>query len=98
VDGALFPFSRGCSVYKVDASGRIVWGRDCVESAPPKPGDSTLGALDSLIPVIQRIGVQKADPARFSELPLESAAVWAFYAGARARFRSRIYYLQPSPT
>lgn len=81
LDGALFPFSRGCSFYVVDDSGKITWGRDCVESAPPKPGDSTIAALGVLAPVLRGVGLARADPANLSKLPLQSAAMWAFYAG-----------------
>ena len=46
MDKAYFPFSRGCSYYSVDKHNKIVWGRDCVEASPPKPGGGTVGALE----------------------------------------------------
>lgn len=75
------PFSRGTSFYKVDDNGKITWARDCVESAPPKPGDAIIDGLAVLLPLIRRIGVSKADPAQLNEVPFEAAAVWLFYAG-----------------
>jgi hypothetical protein len=85
VDGTFFPFSRGTSFYRVDNEGLIVWGIDCVEAPPPKPGDSTLGALKTLLPVLRSIGLSEADPARLTTLPVATGALWAFYAGALGR-------------
>ena len=90
LEGRLFPFSRGCSFYLVDDDGRITWGRDCVESSPPKPGDGTIQALGVLTPLLRAIGLERADPANLSKLPLQSAAMWAFYAGA-----PQVYYTSP---
>ena len=39
--GAAFPFSRGLSFYKVDASGKLVFAREIPEPAA-KPGGSGL--------------------------------------------------------
>jgi hypothetical protein len=82
VDGNLVPFSRGVSVYRVNKEGLIEWGRDCVEASPPKPGDSTLALLQILLPILRRIGPERADPAKLTELPIASSAVWLFYFGA----------------
>ncbi|KAL3638640.1 hypothetical protein CASFOL_016547 [Castilleja foliolosa] len=45
--GKAFPFSRGCSFYRldvIDGQRQIVYGRDCVEPAI-KPGDAALGVI-----------------------------------------------------
>eukprot|EP00892_Ulva_mutabilis_P002655 jgi/Ulvmu1/12390/UM009_0036.1 len=81
LDGELFPFSRGCSFYTVDAEGKIAWGRDCVEASPPKPGDATIALLGVLTPVLRGIGLSRADPANLTTLPIQAATWWAFYAG-----------------
>lgn len=83
------PFSRGVSFYKLDGAGRITWARDCVEASPPKPGDGTLVALKGLLPVLRAIGVDNANPAKLTDAPLASAAVWAFYVGARPPVATR---------
>ena len=44
-DGKPLPFTRGCSMYKTDASGLIVSGFDVPEPAPLKPGSSGLLVL-----------------------------------------------------
>lgn len=75
------PFSRGCSFYRVNEQGKIVWARDCVEASPPKPGDATIGLLGVLLPVMRSVGVAKADPAQLTEVPFEAGAAWLFYAG-----------------
>ena len=81
LDGEFFPFSRGCSFYKLNSEGKIVWARDCVEASPPKPGDGAIAGLKLLVPVMKSIGPKNADPANLTTLPLESNAVWLFYAG-----------------
>lgn len=81
LDGAFMPFSRGCSFYRVNEQGQIVWARDCVEASPPKPGDATISGLGALLPVLRGVGVGRADPAQLTEVPFEAAAVWLFYAG-----------------
>jgi hypothetical protein len=82
VDGNLVPFSRGVSFYRTDQDGLITWGRDCVEASPPKPGDSTLGLLQILVPILRRMGPENSNPAKITELPIASTAVWFFYLGA----------------
>jgi len=77
-DGTVFPFSRGCSFYTVNAQGRIVQARDLVESAA-KPGAGALKGLAAVAPLIRRLGPD-ADPANLKKLPIAAAGVWAFYA------------------
>ena len=43
--GEALPFTRGCSVYKADASGLLVSGFDVPEPAPLKPGGAGLTLL-----------------------------------------------------
>jgi hypothetical protein len=81
LDGSFVPFSRGCSFYRVNEAGKIVWARDCVEASPPKPGDATIGLLAVLLPVLRTVGVAKTNPAQLTEVPFEAAAAWLFYAG-----------------
>ncbi|GIL93547.1 hypothetical protein Vretifemale_20955, partial [Volvox reticuliferus] len=78
-EGVVFPFSRGCSFYTLNAQGQIVTARDLVESVM-KPGGITLKMLGTLTPVIRRLG-PAADLSALKKLPLASAAVWAFYVG-----------------
>lgn len=78
-DGQEFPFSRGCSFYRVSPQGQVTWGRDMVESAL-KPGPGAIKALALLAPLIRQLG-PAANPANIKRLPLESALVWVFYAG-----------------
>jgi len=45
-DGTPLPFTRGCSMYKVDPeSGKIISGFDVPEPAPFKPGSASLALL-----------------------------------------------------
>ncbi|GIL83829.1 hypothetical protein Vretimale_10594 [Volvox reticuliferus] len=81
-EGVVFPFSRGCSFYTLNAQGQIVTARDLVESVM-KPGGITLKMLGTLTPVIRRLG-PAADLSALKKLPLASAAVWAFYVGYSA--------------
>ncbi|GLC52361.1 hypothetical protein PLESTB_000620900 [Pleodorina starrii] len=80
--GVVFPFSRGCSFYTLNQSGQISGARDLVESAA-KPGSSALKLLAALTPLVRRLG-PAADPSTLKRLPLQSAAVWAFYLGYTA--------------
>ncbi|KXZ47377.1 hypothetical protein GPECTOR_36g98 [Gonium pectorale] len=77
-DGVAFPFSRGASFYTLNEQGQILRARDLVESAV-KPGGSALKLLGALTPLIRKLG-PAADPSNLKRLPLEAAAVWAFYA------------------
>lgn len=47
-----------------------------------KPGSSSLQILAALAPLVKKLG-PAADPSNLKRLPLASAAVWLFYAGAR---------------
>jgi hypothetical protein len=38
--------------------------------------------VQALLPVLRKVGIKNADPARLTELPLAAGAMWAFYAGA----------------
>ncbi|KAL6751232.1 hypothetical protein V8C86DRAFT_3106951 [Haematococcus lacustris] len=79
-EGTVFPFSRGCSFYTLDDSGKIIKvARDLVEGAF-KPGSGALQALAAVAPLIRRLG-PRADPRSLTRLPLAAAATWAFYAG-----------------
>ncbi|XP_078447293.1 uncharacterized protein LOC144716116 [Wolffia australiana] len=54
--GKTFPFSKGCSFYRLDViNGRrqIVYGRDCVEPAL-KPGEMALVAIKAVTSLLQR--------------------------------------------
>ncbi|XP_047176010.1 uncharacterized protein LOC124843325 [Vigna umbellata] len=54
--GKPFPFSKGCSFYRLEViNGRrqITYGRDCVEPAI-KPGDATLTAIRSVTWLLQQ--------------------------------------------
>lgn len=55
--GDPLPFTRGCSVYKADASGLLVSGFDVPEPAPLKPGGAGLALLSTASKLI-------AEPAR----------------------------------
>lgn len=41
-NGAPLPFTRGCSMYTIDGSGKIISGFDVPEPAPFKPGSASL--------------------------------------------------------
>ena len=67
-DGQPLPFTRGCSMYKVDlASGLLVSGFDVPEPAPFKPGSASLALLSVASKII-------AEPLR--AVP---AAAWVAY-------------------
>lgn len=54
--GKPFPFSKGCSFYRlevIDGKRQITYGRDSVEPAI-KPGDATLAAIRSVTWLLQR--------------------------------------------
>ncbi|KAE8702316.1 Gag protease polyprotein [Hibiscus syriacus] len=54
--GKVFPFSKGCSFYRlemVDGTRQIVYGRDVVEPAI-KPGKTALGAIRAVTWVLQQ--------------------------------------------
>ncbi|KAE8733664.1 Gag protease polyprotein [Hibiscus syriacus] len=54
--GKVFPFSKGCSFYRleiVDGKRQIVYGRDVVEPAI-KPGKTALGAIRAVTWVLQQ--------------------------------------------
>ncbi|WZZ68737.1 hypothetical protein YC2023_080107 [Brassica napus] len=54
--GKNFPFSKGCSFYKlevIDGKRQIVYGRDCVEPAI-KPGDTVLVAIKGVTWLLQK--------------------------------------------
>ncbi|KAJ4868228.1 Nuclear transport factor 2 (NTF2) family protein [Raphanus sativus] len=54
--GKNFPFSKGCSLYKlqvIDGKRQIVYGRDCVEPAI-KPGDTVLAAIKGVTWLLQK--------------------------------------------
>jgi len=52
VGGIPMPFSRGCSFYKVDDDGRVVFGRDVVEFLI-KTGDATFPIMGAMMPVVR---------------------------------------------
>ena len=52
-DGAPLPFTRGCSLYKADASGKLISGFDVPEPAPFKPGSASLLVLSLASKLIQ---------------------------------------------
>ncbi|WJX80917.1 hypothetical protein P8452_63855 [Trifolium repens] len=54
--GKAFPFSKGCSFYRlevINGKRQITYGRDCVEPAI-KPGDATLAVIKSVTWLLQR--------------------------------------------
>ncbi|KAL7156222.1 hypothetical protein ABFS83_03G129000 [Erythranthe nasuta] len=54
--GKPFPFSRGCSFYRLDVFNgqrQIIYGRDCVEPAI-KPGDTALVAIRGVTWLLQK--------------------------------------------
>lgn len=54
--GKPFPFSKGCSFYRlevINGKRQITYGRDCVEPAI-KPGDATLAVIKSVTWLLQR--------------------------------------------
>ncbi|KAL0801550.1 hypothetical protein Bca101_056726 [Brassica carinata] len=54
--GKNFPFSKGCSFYRlevIDGKRQIVYGRDCVEPAI-KPGDTVLAAIKGVTWLLQK--------------------------------------------
>ncbi|XP_010471162.1 PREDICTED: uncharacterized protein LOC104750999 [Camelina sativa] len=54
--GKNFPFSKGCSFYRlevIDGKRQIVYGRDCVEPAI-KPGESVLVAIKGVTWLLQK--------------------------------------------
>ncbi|XP_057450125.1 uncharacterized protein LOC130741291 [Lotus japonicus] len=54
--GKPFPFSKGCSFYRlevIDGKRQITYGRDCVEPAI-KPGDATLAVIRSVTWILQQ--------------------------------------------
>ncbi|KFK41581.1 hypothetical protein AALP_AA2G147500 [Arabis alpina] len=54
--GKNFPFSKGCSFYRlevIDGKRQIVYGRDCVEPAI-KPGESVLAAIKGVTWLLQK--------------------------------------------
>lgn len=73
-----FPFGRGCSFYRVNAQGKIVYARDAVEPAT-KPGSAALKVLTAVTPLIKAIGPVAADPRATRPLPWFAlyAAYWA---------------------
>eukprot|EP01023_Acetabularia_acetabulum_P026752 TRINITY_DN2536_c1_g1_i1.p1 TRINITY_DN2536_c1_g1~~TRINITY_DN2536_c1_g1_i1.p1 ORF type:complete len:419 (-),score=63.31 TRINITY_DN2536_c1_g1_i1:164-1420(-) len=79
IDGRFFPFSRGCSFYRVNDEGKIVSARDLVESAS-KPGVSTLKLLTFVAPIIREAS-KKVDFTKLDTLPTKSYAIWLFYVG-----------------
>eukprot|EP01025_Chloroclados_australasicus_P005986 TRINITY_DN11972_c0_g1_i2.p2 TRINITY_DN11972_c0_g1~~TRINITY_DN11972_c0_g1_i2.p2 ORF type:complete len:451 (+),score=53.54 TRINITY_DN11972_c0_g1_i2:91-1353(+) len=79
IDGKFFPFSRGCSFYRTNDKGQIVFARDIVEPQS-KPGASTLNLLNAIAPVI-RILSKRVDFRRLDMIPTKSYAVWFFYIG-----------------
>lgn len=54
VNGIPMPFSRGCSFYKVDESGKVVFGRDVVEFLI-KTGDFTFPIMGAMMPVVRML-------------------------------------------
>ena len=68
-DGKPLPFTRGCSMYKTDASGLIVSGFDVPEPAPLKPGSSGLLVLGLASKIIK-------EPVR--ALPLVAWGLYCF--------------------
>ena len=68
-DGKPLPFTRGCSMYKTDASGLIVSGFDVPEPAPLKPGSSGLLLLGLASKIIK-------EPVR--AVPLVAWALYCF--------------------
>eukprot|EP01024_Parvocaulis_polyphysoides_P028269 TRINITY_DN25577_c0_g1_i1.p1 TRINITY_DN25577_c0_g1~~TRINITY_DN25577_c0_g1_i1.p1 ORF type:complete len:263 (+),score=25.81 TRINITY_DN25577_c0_g1_i1:118-789(+) len=79
IDGRFFPFSRGCSFYRVNDEGKIISARDVVEPSS-KPGASTLKLLTFVAPLIRELS-KKVDFRRLDMLPTKSYAAWFFYAG-----------------
>ncbi|GAX72994.1 hypothetical protein CEUSTIGMA_g446.t1 [Chlamydomonas eustigma] len=55
-NGAMMPFSRGCSFYTLDTEGKILQSRDLVES-PVKPGSLTLNALAAVTPIFRALNL-----------------------------------------
>ncbi|CAN8239336.1 unnamed protein product [Cochlearia groenlandica] len=54
--GKNFPFSKGCSFYRlevIDGKRQIVYGRDCVEPAI-KPGETVLAAIKGVTWLLQK--------------------------------------------
>ena len=68
-DGKPLPFTRGCSMYKTDASGLIVSGFDVPEPAPLKPGSAGLLLLGLASKIIK-------EPVR--AVPLVAWALYCF--------------------
>ncbi|KAK9851123.1 hypothetical protein WJX84_001621, partial [Apatococcus fuscideae] len=79
LDGNEFPFTRGVSFYELDGQGRMLRGRDLLES-PFKPGRPVLFFLKALVPLVRKLG-PRANPGVLREVPLKAYAVWALYAG-----------------
>lgn len=66
-DGQPLPFTRGCSMYRADATGKLLSGFDVPEPAPVKPGSASLSILSFASKLI-------AEPIR--ALPL---VIWVAY-------------------
>jgi len=76
------PFSRGCSFYELNETGKIIYARDLVEPAT-KPGPAALGAISAIAPVVRKLG-SKADPRNLRSKDgkdlIKAAALYAFAA------------------
>eukprot|EP00210_Caulerpa_lentillifera_P008715 g8313.t1 len=74
----VMPFSRGCSFYRVNNQGKIVFARDTVEPTI-KPGHLALRVLTLVLPIIKKLG-PNANISYLKKLPIASGLVWGFYA------------------
>lgn len=54
IQGKPFPFSRGCSFYRCNQEGKIVYGRDIPEPSS-KPGGIALFIIKLVAPIIRRL-------------------------------------------
>jgi hypothetical protein len=60
-NGTPLAFSRGCSFYRLDDGGHIVYGRDIVEP-PSKPGDAGMSIMGAVFPLVRMM--PKAQPSQ----------------------------------
>lgn len=94
IQGKPFPFSRGCSFYRCNQEGKIVYGRDIPEPSS-KPGGIALFIIKLVAPIIRRLPplkynseVPKPPPTENLPAPLgsgqkmdpRSLGLWLLYA------------------
>lgn len=84
-NGTKIPFSRGASFYRVNSEGKIVFGRDLVESLP-KAGDAAFGVMKAVVPLLRMLG-DRGITMSSQALALPAIGMWAFYA---SEFHARI--------